>query len=153
MRLREPNIHYVYEAEEGKDPRAFIKGLSAEAAGAGVPRWEYYHRNEYSETLETTRRDIGAESARDIGVRVKDEIRDLEVYASLNNWYTPERNLVFWIVSHNDSQRALIQHEMGAGESAAGYTPGLSEIVEFRLANHRLTTTFKDNKYELELTA
>lgn len=146
IKLIEPNIHYIVGSS---DPRAYITALQEYF---GDKRWERYHSSaSEDENLEKIRKEIGAEGSPDIAERTIDFFKVLKRYALKHTIKNPDRPLIIWLVSHNDSLRSLLQWGLKAGIQAEGYSPDYNENLVLSLNYDSITTNYKGTEYSVEI--
>ncbi len=138
--LREPNYHFVSSAlKRGEDPTDYKRALLESFGENG--RWEAYHNVPVE--LEEIRERVGAEGPIDISNRVKFLIRALREYSSKYGYSGPDSVNVYWLITHNDILRSVVQHGLGAGESAQGYNPPPGSLLKIELEQEDLSLDFK----------
>lgn len=150
--LTEPNIHYVEGAE---NPRAYFEAQVEEFGKAADPvndvlgRKEGYLRG--NEVVDAIAREIGAETAEDVGAKTLRVVKDVDQLAAYHAEASPDRYLVVVLLTHDDNLRSLLQYQMGAGEDAHDYLPSHAEALIFKARDGKITTNFNDHEYSLEI--
>lgn len=143
-KLSEPNYHYVYGSE---NPTGYKKAL-VERFGNN-DRWEAYHN--VLEDLEELRLEVGAESSPDIAGRATSLVKALDRYSSRYGYKSPDSINVYWLTTHNDTLRALVQHRFNAGDRAKGWEPKTGSILELKLQGSTLSTEFAGEELKTQI--
>lgn len=150
--LTEPNIHYIADAE---NPRAYFQaqvekfGMRPDSASGNLGRKEGYLRGD--EQVDVVAEEIGAETANEVGEKTLNVMKDAARLAQYHSQVSPDRHLVVVEITHDDNIRSLIQNQMGAGEAAHNYLPANTEMVDFKVANGKASTSFKGQNYSVEI--
>jgi broad specificity phosphatase PhoE len=152
QRLVEPNIHYIPTAD---NPRAYFEkqiekfGVRPDEATGVIGRKEGYARGD--EDIDAVARQIGAETAVEVGNRAYEVVRDMEHLADVHREAYPDRDFLAVLVTHDDVMRSVAQNIMNAGEEAHGYFPANTEILPIHIEEDKATLEFKGKVYNREI--
>ena len=141
--LAEPDLYYVNYAP---NPTGYHNAL-VEKYGE---KWEEgFHKME--KDLEEIRKNTGAHSSEEVARDVISLMRLIERYARFYSKHHPNRLLVFWLDTHGDKMRSVLQYGLGVGKEAIGHTFVTTGSLDLQINDGVLSTNFKDKPYEVDL--
>jgi broad specificity phosphatase PhoE len=149
-RLTEPDFYHVYGAETPDAYADAVRKLAKEEGSmekyGGPGHLEPWLRSDPS--LEDLRQEVGAQSAPEVAARVMKFLGTLERYSAQYAKDHPDRELIFFLASHGEIMRTVIQHGFGADASADGKVYDMAEVMPITVENYKATTQFNGRTYE-----
>lgn len=144
--LSEADIFYIYGA---KEPMKYFQELRKKYGNEDW--WEEYYN--IAQELEQTRKEVGAESPKDIAQRFQTVLELIALYRKISHKRAhPDRKLVVWIVSHGEVLRPFIQFGIDAKEKAKKFIPKYNEGVEIDIfPDNQAKVVFKGEEYKKRL--
>ncbi|HEX8974465.1 MAG TPA: hypothetical protein VF817_03190 [Patescibacteria group bacterium] len=149
-RLREGDIFWPYKDHQGDlrvDQAEYIKALRKKYPNNF---WEKYY--EGAEDLETERKKVGAESAKDIANRTVVVMRGISRYQNkIHGVKHPERKLIVCAITHGEVISSFMRQGVGV-EKEQGGDFGFNEGVRVDvLENESRILSTQGKEYELDL--
>jgi len=104
-----------------------------------------------NDDLETLIQRSGEDNAADVGSRAKHLFKVVNRYSKLYAKNLPDVKQVYIFETHGDTQRAVVQHELGVGDAAREHIFHNSEYIHASMQGNNVTTEFEGQSYQSEL--